>query len=77
MSDEQRTCLPVAVWFLHSETNEPLGQTYRKGKDAVPLAGALVEHAGRQFEVIGHTELRASCAMRRFRVVVRTSDGER
>jgi hypothetical protein len=77
MSDEQGTCLPVAVWFLHSETEEPLGQTYRRGEDAVPAAGVRIEHAGQRFEVVRYAELRASCAMRRFKVVVRTSDGER
>ena len=74
MSDEQRTCLPVAVWFLYSETEEPLGQTYRRGEDAVPAAGVHLEHAGQRLEVVRHAELRASCAMRRFKVTVRTAD---
>ena len=77
MCDTQRTCLPVAVWFLYSETEEPLGQTYRKGEDAVPAAGDRVEHGDRRFEVVSHAELRTSCAMRRFKVIVRTADGGR
>lgn len=77
MSGEQRTCLPVAVWFLYSETEEPLGQTYRRGEDAVPAAGVPLEHAGHRFEVVSHAELRASCAMRRFKVIVRRADAER
>ena len=71
MSSEHDTCLPVAVWFLYSDADEPLGQIYRGEEDAVPAAGDRIEHEGRMFEVVRYTELRASCAMRRFRVVVR------
>ena len=73
MSGEHDTCLPVAAWFLYSEAEEPLGQMYQKnrGGDAIPAAGDRLEHEGRLFEVVRYTELRASCAMRRFRVVVR------
>ncbi len=77
MSDEQRTCLPVAVWYLYSETEEPLGQTYRGGEDAVPAPGDPIEHAEKRFEVVSYTELRASCATRRFSVVVRAADSGR
>ena len=77
MSEEQRTCLPVAVWFIYSEEEKPVGQMYRRDGDAVPTAGDRIEHEGSMFEVVRSTELRASCAMRRFRVVVRKACGSR
>ena len=57
-----------AVWFLHSTSGEPLGQLSRGGAETVPEAGLRLA----QGEVVSWTELRSSCAMRRFRVVVRT-----
>jgi hypothetical protein len=67
----------VAVWYLYSETEEPLGQTYRGGEDAVPAPGDPIEHAEKRFEVVSHTEPRGSCAMRRFGVVLRAAYSER
>ena len=70
MSDRPETCVPTTAWYLFSEEDEPLGQTCRAG---VPEAGAQIE-GGQGFEiaqVVSFTELRATCAMRRFRVVVR------
>ena len=65
------TCLPTTTWFLYSEAEDaPLGSIYRKN---LPEAGARIEE--RQgipaAEVVSFTELRATCAMRRFKVVVR------
>ena len=73
MTQEQNTCLPVAVWFLHAESGDPLGQIYRRGEEAVPHVGPVITGAGKwaRAEVVAYSELRASCAMRRFRVVVR------
>ena len=70
MSDRRETCLPTTTWYLFSEEDEPLGQVFRAG---VPEVGAQIE-GGQRFEsaqVVSFTELRATCAMRRFRVVVR------
>ena len=70
MSDKPDPCLPTTTWYLVSEEDEPLGQIYRRG---VPEAGARFE-GGQRFgsaQVVEFTELRATCAMRRFRVVVR------
>ena len=61
------------VWFLCSENKEPLGQIYRRGEEAVPVVGARLSNGARwnSAEVVGFTELRPSCAMRRFQVVIR------
>ena len=64
------TCLPTTAWFLFDEEGRPLGQVYRP---AEPEAGVRIE-GGQRFEaaeVVEFTELRATCGMRRFRVVVR------
>ncbi len=57
------TCLPTTAWFLSDEDGNPLGQIYRRG---LPEIGARIE-AG---EVVAFEELRPTCAMRRFRVVI-------
>ncbi len=70
MSDRPETCLPTTIWYLFSEEDEPLGQMYRAG---VPEVDAQIE-GGQRFvtaQVVSFTELRATCAVRRFRVVVR------
>ena len=70
MGHEQDTCLPTTTWYLVSDEDKPLGQIHRRG---VPEIGAQILD-GRRFEtarVVSFTELRATCAMRRFRVVVR------
>ncbi len=63
------TCLPTTTWFLYSEEDVPLGSVYRK---SVPEVGDDIEER-EDFEaatVLSFTELRATCAMRRFKVVV-------
>ena len=62
--------MPTAAWFLFDEDGQALGQVYRP---AVPRVGVRID-GGQGFEaaeVVEFTELRATCAMRRFRVVVR------
>ena len=59
------TCLPTTAWFLYDETGAPLGQVHRP---QIPEIGVRTE-AG---EVIAFEELRPTCSMRRFRVVIRT-----
>jgi len=64
------TCLPATTWFLYSEEDVPLGRVYRSG---VPQVDVQIEE-GPAFavaQVVSFTELRATCAMRRFKVVVR------
>ena len=66
----EATCLPTTTWFLYSEDDVPLRRIYRS---RVPQVEARVED-GPGFasaEVVSFTELRATCAMRRFKVVVR------
>ncbi len=70
MSDRPEACLPTTTWYLFSEEDEPLGQMYRAG---VPEVGDQIA-GGQGFEtaqVVSFAELRATCAMRRFRVVIR------
>ena len=64
---------PAAVWFLYSEDNTPLGQVYRDEEDAVPSVGTRLTDGERwdASEVVSFEELASTCAMRRFRVVVR------
>ena len=75
MTEQNETCLPVAVWFLYSEQDEPLGQAYRAKEDTIPTMGAKIDNGpnGESVEVVEFSELRATCAMRRFRVVVRAA----
>ena len=75
MTQQSGTCLPVATWFLFSDQGEPLGQIYRGEKEAVPTVGEGVsDRDGRTVgEVMEFAELTATCAMRRFRVVVRVA----
>ena len=70
-SNASETCLPTTTWFLYSEAEDkPLGSIYRKG---LPEVGARTEERPGipAAEVVSFTELRATCAMRRFKVVVR------
>lgn len=62
-----------ASWFLSSEGGEPLGQVYRAAGQAEPSVGEVLEGGQRwkRAQVVSFQELRASCAMRRFQVVVR------
>ena len=73
MTVKGQTCLPVAIWYLYSEEQEPLGQVYRTRDEEVPVIGDRIDSAleGRGAEVVEFSELTATCAMRRFRVVVR------
>ena len=75
MTEQNETCLPVATWFLYSEQDEPLGQVYRTKEDAIPTTGAKIDNNpnGECLEVVEFSELRATCAMRRFSVVVRAA----
>ncbi len=64
------TCLPTTTWFLYTEEDVPVGSVYRK---SLPEVAAEIEER-QDFEaatVVSFTELRATCAMRRFKVVVR------
>ena len=68
-SNPPDTCLPTTTWFLYTEEDTPVGSVYRKG---LPEVGDRIEER-QDFEaatVVSFTELRATCAMRRFRVVV-------
>ena len=66
---ETDTCLPAVTWFVADEDGKPLGQIRRR---EIPAAGSRVEGGARFGEavVVSVQELRPSCAMRRFKVVV-------
>jgi len=68
--------LPVTQWYLYSEDGEPLGQMYRSGEGAIPSVGARLDDDARwkSASVVEFSELRATCSMRRFRVVVRVME---
>ncbi len=72
-SQREAIAPPTAIWYLYSEKQEPLGQIYRRGEEAVPVVGAQVTDGARwkRVEVVSFEELRATCMMRRFSVVVR------
>ncbi|MDA1129512.1 MAG: hypothetical protein O2913_12565 [Chloroflexi bacterium] len=72
MNDPPETCLPTTTWYLYSEEDEPFGSIYR---GALPEVGATIEDGPgfKTAHIVSFTELRATCAMRRFRVVVRTN----
>ncbi len=78
MSDSNNpadTCLPTTTWFLYSESEDgPVGSILRK---SLPEVGLKIDADGARgipaAEVVSFTELRATCAMRRFKVVVRPS----
>ena len=72
MTSQPDNCLPVATWFLYTEADEPLGRVYRHDSSG-PSVGDRLKDAERWgvAEVIAFEELRPTCAMRRFKVVVR------
>jgi hypothetical protein len=72
-SRKPETCLPVAAWFLFSERNEPLGQVYRRKGEEVPMVGDALSAPPKveSAVIIAFEELRSTCAMRRFRVVLK------
>ena len=62
-------CLPTTRWFMASESGKPLGQTHGPEPSAGGIVAGPGELAG--WVIVSVTELRATCAVRRFRVVVR------
>ena len=62
-----------AAWFLVSEDGAPLGQIYCKDGRIEPTGGEILGNGRtwKRAEVLSFEELRASCGMRRFRIVVR------
>ena len=73
MTSQPDNCLPAAAWFLYTEAGEPLGRVYRGGDEMLPNPGDRLEDIERwgEAEVVAYEELRPTCAMRRFKVVVR------
>ena len=67
----------TASWFLFSEEKKPLGQINRReGDEPSPSVGQGLG-AGASWSaatVLGFEEVRATCGIRRFRVVVRVVD---
>ena len=62
-----------AAWFLVSEDGGPLGQIYCRDGRIEPTVGETLENGQKwtRAEVLSFEELRASCGMRRFKIVVR------
>ena len=75
MTEEPPETSRSAVWFIHSTSGEPLGQVYKSRDEAVPEVGARVSDGTdwTEGEVVSWTELQSACAMRRFRVVIKTA----
>lgn len=73
MTSSTQASQHAAVWFVVSEQGEPLGQLYRGPDEAEPVIGASVVNGAkwRQAEVVESTELRSTCRMRRFSVVLK------
>ena len=65
-----QTCLPTSTWFLVDEGGRPVGQIRRP---ELPEAGMNFEAEGRfeEAQVVEVIELRPTCSMRRFRVIMR------
>ena len=76
MSDPKVRQRPVAVWFLYSEDNQPLGQLYRSQGEEMPVVGARLSDGERwkTADVLAFEEIRSVCEMRRFRVIIRVLD---
>ena len=72
LSNTSETCLPTTAWFLYSEVeDESLGRVYRR--DEPEVGGQIEAGQGNQAgEIISFEELRATCAMRRFKVILRS-----
>ena len=72
LSNTSETCLPTTAWFLYSEVGyESLGRVYRR--DEPEVGGQIEAGQGNQTaEIISFEELRATCAMRRFKVILRS-----
>ncbi len=66
----------ASSWFVYSQDGDPLGQVHRRLEEAFPKTGArfTVGAEARRVEIVEFTELRQSCGLRRFRVVVRPID---
>ncbi len=67
----------TAAWFLFSEENRPLGQiTRRHGDDLAPSVGEELRDgpSWNTATVLEFSEVRATCGVRRFRLVVRVTD---
>ena len=62
-----------AAWFLYSEAGEPLGPIFRRSDEAVPSVGERITNVGgwTTAEVVEVEELRPTCAVQRYRVVLR------
>lgn len=65
-----QTCIPTFTWFLVDEDGRPFGQIRRP---VLPEAGTSFSEDGKfeDAEIVEVVELRPSCSMRRFRVIVR------
>ena len=65
-----QTCIPTVTWFLSNEDGRPVGQIRRS---EIPAVGMSFASDGKfeEAEIIEVTELRPSCAMRRFKVIAR------
>ena len=65
-----QTCIPTFAWFLVGQDGRPMGQINRP---RLPEAEASFCAEGRfeEAEIVEVVELRPSCSMRRFRVIIR------
>ena len=65
-----QTCLPTFTWFLVDEDGRPVGQIRRP---ELPEPGMNFGSEGKFEEagIVEVVELRPSCSMRRFRVIIK------
>ncbi|MCY4653966.1 MAG: hypothetical protein OXC95_12480 [Dehalococcoidia bacterium] len=65
-----QTCLPTFTWFLVDEDGRPAGQMCRP---VLPESGMTFAAEGKfeEAEIVEVVELRPTCSMRRFRVIIR------
>ena len=66
---QEDTCLPAVTWFVSDEDGKPLGQLRKR---EIPSPGMSADGGARFGEavIVSVQELRPSCAMQRFKVVV-------
>lgn len=72
-ASKEQTAAVSAVWFVYSEQNKPLGRVYVSEDVDAPMAGARIAdgEGWQDAEIAAARELAPTCAMRRWRVVVR------
>lgn len=75
MTTQQQTEAVSAVWFVHAESGKPLGRLYiSEGCITTPAIGAPIPDNTnwQNSRITAVRELAPTCAMRRFRITIRS-----